>query len=98
MCDHEVRWMDMGHLRRASWREYVRLRLCFGALVAATCIAAACGGSPSQTASPAAVSPDTWAVVDGQQITRADVDEAYRRTQDPSQAASEEETLTAKLN
>jgi peptidyl-prolyl cis-trans isomerase SurA len=43
------------------------------------------------------VSADTWAVVDGRQITREDVDKAYRRRRDMSQTLSEEETLTAKL-
>lgn len=44
------------------------------------------------------VSADTWAVVDGQTITREDVDKAYRRARDGSQTLSEEETLTAKLS
>jgi peptidyl-prolyl cis-trans isomerase SurA len=43
------------------------------------------------------VSADTWAVVDGRQITRSDVDNAYRRSRDMSQTLSDEETLTAKL-
>ena len=44
------------------------------------------------------VPADTWAVVDGQAITREDVDKAYRRARDASQTLSEEETLTAKLS
>ena len=40
---------------------------------------------------------DTWAVVDGQTISRDDVDKAYRRTQDSSQPISDEEALAAKL-
>ena len=55
----------------------------------------ACRPAP---ATPAVnVSADTWAVVDGRQITRDDVDKAYRRRRDASQTLSEEETLTAKL-
>ena len=50
------------------------------------------------TATSTAVSADTWAVVNGHNISRQDVDKAYRRAQDPSQTISEEETLTAKLN
>jgi len=37
-------------------------------------------------------------MVDGRQITRADVDQAYRRVRDASQTLSEDEILTAKLN
>jgi peptidyl-prolyl cis-trans isomerase SurA len=56
---------------------------------------AACRATPS---TPVAASVDTWAVVDGRAITRNDVEKAYRRTHDASQALSEEEALTAKLN
>ena len=67
--------------------------------VALTALAAACGAAcrkaPATPAVP--VTADTWAVVDGRQITSEDVDKAYRRRQDPSQTLSEEETLTAKL-
>ena len=45
-----------------------------------------------------AVSPDTWAVVDGRQISREEVDRAYRRAQDGQQPLSEEESLAIKLN
>jgi peptidyl-prolyl cis-trans isomerase SurA len=45
-----------------------------------------------------AVSPDTWAVVDGRQITRADTEKAYRRGRDPGQTLSDEEAVAAKLN
>ncbi len=44
---------------------------------------------------PPPVSPDTWAVVDGRNITREDVEKAYRRTAQAS--ASDEESLYAKL-
>jgi peptidyl-prolyl cis-trans isomerase SurA len=61
---------------------------------------AACRSTPPPAAPPAqaAVSPDTWATVDGKAITRGDVEKAFRRMGDPSQAPSEEEALTAKLN
>lgn len=57
-------------------------------------LAAAC--RPAQQTAPA-VSPDTWAVVNGRSITREDVEKAYRRTAPPSATASEEETLHAQL-
>ena len=53
--------------------------------------------STSATA-PAAVSADTWALVNGKTISRQDVDKAFRRSQNPAQPLSEEETLTTKLN
>jgi len=44
------------------------------------------------------VSADTWAVVDGREITRDAVEKAYRRAQDASQPVSNEEALAAKLS
>jgi len=65
----------------------------------ATCLGAACNRTPATPAVAAtAVNADTWAVVDGRQITRAEVDQAYRRMRDPSQTPSDEEILTAKLS
>ena len=49
---------------------------------------------PAQTAASA----DTWAVVDGREITRADVDRAYQRSGTASQGLAEEEILAAKLS
>jgi len=67
------------------------------AISAATVLAtAACRSTPAGKA-PAAVSADTFAVVDGRPITRDDVEKAYRRTRDASQPLSDDETLTAKL-
>jgi peptidyl-prolyl cis-trans isomerase SurA len=63
-----------------------------------TVSSAACRPSPTTTTASKPVSPDTWAVVDGREITRSDVDKAYRRTRDASQAPSDEEVLAAKLN
>jgi len=64
-----------------------------------TLIAGALGaGCQRDAAAPvAAVSADTWAVVDGRQITRDEVEKAYRRTGQNTPPASEEETLAAKL-
>ena len=44
------------------------------------------------------MSADTWAVVNGREIKREDVDKAYQRTGNASQPLSEEETLAAKLS
>lgn len=62
---------------------------------AAVCLGTAC--RPAAAPPPPPVSPDTWAVVNGRNITRADVDKAFHRIGDSSQPLSEEETLTAKL-
>ena len=59
----------------------------------------ACRPSSSTTATPpaTAVSADTWATVDGREITRDDVEKAYRRSTDSSQPVSKEEETAAKL-
>ncbi|MEO8259263.1 MAG: peptidylprolyl isomerase [Acidobacteriota bacterium] len=63
--------------------------------IAAAGAAAACQG---KTAPPApALSADAWAVVDGREIKRDDVEKAYRRMSDASQPLAEEEAMTAKL-
>jgi peptidyl-prolyl cis-trans isomerase SurA len=73
-------------------------RLCLAAGVLATaCLITACRAKSASAPAPAQVSADTWAVVNGQAITREDVEKAYRRTQDESQPLSDEEILTAKL-
>ena len=56
------------------------------------------GACRSQPPTPAVtVTQDTYAVVNGRQILRADVDKAFQRAQPSSQVLSEEETLAAKL-
>ncbi len=64
---------------------------------AAVAFLAACSSKPAAPAAPKPLAADTWAVVDGREITRADVDKAYRRMQEPNQPLSREEILTAKL-
>ncbi|MEO5741884.1 MAG: SurA N-terminal domain-containing protein, partial [Vicinamibacterales bacterium] len=59
--------------------------------------AAACRPTPA-TPAAAEVPADAWAVVDGRQIRRADVEKAYQRTGNASQTLSEEENLVAKLS
>ena len=80
---------------RTSCRRSFLLCVIVSAL-AASCATTACRSTPATPA--ATVSADTWAVVDGQTITREDVDKAYRRARDASQTLSDEETLTAKLS
>lgn len=65
-------------------------------LGALTASSTACRPAPATPA--ATVTAETWAIVDGRQITRNDVDKTYQRRRDASQTPSEEETLTAKLS
>jgi peptidyl-prolyl cis-trans isomerase SurA len=58
---------------------------------------AACRTAPG-TASSKPVSADAWAVVNGQEITRAEVEKAWRRAAPADQQPSEEEATTGKLN
>jgi peptidyl-prolyl cis-trans isomerase SurA len=58
--------------------------------------AAACRSTSAPPATE--VSADTWAVVDGRDIKRADVDKAYQRSGNAVQGLSEEEILAAKLS
>jgi peptidyl-prolyl cis-trans isomerase SurA len=69
-------------------------------VIAAMALIGACRSKPAAPPPPAVkpVTADTWAVVEGQQITRDDVDKAYRRTRDASQPLSDEETLATKLS
>ncbi len=66
-------------------------------MLAALATVVASGACRPSPAAPKAVSADTWAVVDGRDITRQDVENAYRRVRDVSQTLSPEEELTAKL-
>jgi peptidyl-prolyl cis-trans isomerase SurA len=69
------------------------------AVLGAVAVAVLAAGCRSNATPPApAVSPDTWATVDGREIKRDDVDKAYRRVGQGAASASEEETLNAKLN
>jgi peptidyl-prolyl cis-trans isomerase SurA len=66
--------------------------------VLAATMAAGCRSTPGTATTPPTASDNTWAVVDGREITRDTVEKAYRRAQDPSQTPSDEEALTAKLS
>ena len=60
-------------------------------------VATGCRSGSAPAAQPTA-SADTWAVVDGREIKRADVDKAYQRSGNAAQTLSEEEILAAKLS
>jgi peptidyl-prolyl cis-trans isomerase SurA len=65
------------------------------AVLAVAVVAASC----RQAATPVkTISADTWAVVDGREITREQVERTFKRTRDSSQPLSTEEELTAKLS
>ena len=82
----------------ADWKRGSTFKFLFVLLGAVAVAFVAAGCRSNQAGAPAAaVSADTWAVVDGRPITKDDVDKAYRRTRDVSQTLSEEEILTAKL-
>lgn len=72
----------------------------FVVVLALAGFAGACQSQPQQqvAAAPPPVSADVWAVVDGREIRREEVEKAYRRTVPQNQPISEEEALTAKLN
>jgi peptidyl-prolyl cis-trans isomerase SurA len=78
---------------RTSWITDKRVL----ALATGLCLATACQKAPE---APKAVGPDVWAVVDGRDIHRDDVEKAYRSTVDPTAvpAPSPDEVLTAELN
>lgn len=76
--------------RRRSCSSFVLL-----STLAAVWVTGACRATP---ATPAATpSADTWAVVDGKEISREAVEKAYRRGRDGSQTLAPEEALAAKL-
>ena len=65
-----------------------------------TILTAAAATSCRATPAPAVrvVSPDTWAVVDGREIKREDVEKAYQRAGNASANVPAEDALTAKLS
>jgi peptidyl-prolyl cis-trans isomerase SurA len=69
-----------------------------GALVFALALASVGGACRNTPGASATASADTWAVVDGREIKRDEVEKAYRRTLQPGATPSEEEALTTKLN
>ena len=79
-----------------AWSGPARCRATVSAL-AVVALSIACRSTQSAPAAKP-VSADTWAVVDGREITREQVDKAFKRVRDSAQPLSAEEELTAKLN
>ena len=69
----------------------------FAIVLSLTVLAVACRPATGPAASPAP-SANAWAVVNGHEITRDEVEKAYRRAAPENQQLSEEEAYTAKLN
>jgi peptidyl-prolyl cis-trans isomerase SurA len=85
----------MSNTRIVSGRG-VRFVVCLSALTVIAAVAG-CRATPAKTPARTATA-DTWATVDGREITRDQVDKAYKRSRDPGQTLSSEEELTAKLS
>lgn len=62
----------------------------------AAAVAGGCRSTPAPPPGPA-VTEDTWAVVNGREITRGDVEKALRRAGSGAEVLSEDESLMAKL-
>jgi parvulin-like peptidyl-prolyl isomerase len=65
--------------------------------LAATTLCVACRSTPSAPPAPT-ISADAWAVVDGREIKRDEIEKAYRRARNVGQSLSDEEALAAKLS
>lgn len=79
----------------SSSHEPRRSLVLLGAVVLG-CAVAACRSTPEPAPAPPPVAADTWAVVNGREIKRDEVEKAFRRLGD-NQQLSDEEALSAKL-
>jgi peptidyl-prolyl cis-trans isomerase SurA len=84
----------MPELHRRSLGPTCRLPVVLAGIAALNL--AACQSRPESVAALPPVSADVWAVVDGHEVLRADVERAFRQLGD-GQTLSQEEALTAKL-
>jgi peptidyl-prolyl cis-trans isomerase SurA len=75
-------------------RSSARFRALAWSAAALFFLASACSSKPADAPAPSA---DAWAVVDGREITGAEVDKAYRRAMQSNPVLSPEEVFTAKL-
>ena len=67
-------------------------------LLAVLISVASCRSQSTQAPAAPAASPDTWAVVDGREIRRDDVEKAYQRAGNGSDSVPAEDALAAKLS
>ncbi|HKY23091.1 MAG TPA: SurA N-terminal domain-containing protein [Vicinamibacterales bacterium] len=81
----------------SSSSERLHRSVVLSAVVAAS-LAAGCRAAPAPATPPASASENVWAVVDGRNITREDVEKAYGRIRDAAQPVSDQEALAAKLS
>src|SRR5687767_3991961 len=73
-------------------------RVCLAALAAIVVLTVSgCKSEPGAPPPPPVVSADTWATVDGQAITRDQVEKEARRLRQGAEAESNEEALVGKL-
>jgi peptidyl-prolyl cis-trans isomerase SurA len=70
--------------------------LSVAAVLSVATLVAACRSTSAPA--PAPVTADTWATVNGKAITRDEVEKSFRRTANPAQPLSDEETTAAKLS
>jgi peptidyl-prolyl cis-trans isomerase SurA len=69
---------------------HLNRRVSLAVALTALCLATACRST--QAPAPPPVSPDAWAVVNGKEITRDDVERAFRRSGNTAQMSDEEAT------
>jgi peptidyl-prolyl cis-trans isomerase SurA len=86
----------MPTLKPSSWS--TRRRFVAPSALIAACLLASCRSGPPPATPAATASDNTWAVVDGREISRDAVETAYRRVRDVAQPVSDEEALAAKLS
>jgi len=74
-------------------------RVCVAAVAAIVLLTlSGCQSKPAAPPPAPAVSPDTWATVDGQAITRDQVEKEFRRLRQESGVMAPEEALVAKMS
>lgn len=81
-----------------AYNDWMIIACRYPALLFALALAGLVGACRSTPSAEPAASADTWAVVDGREIRRDDVEKAYRRTGQVSPPPSDDEALAAKLS
>src|SRR5205823_3244074 len=76
ICVTVAIWRGLGQ-EMILHNNFGSMRFCF-LIAAATCFLVSCRSTPPPPAKTPAVSADTWATVEGHDITREEVDKAYR--------------------